>query len=372
MQIDDPTTRKLLGDFTNTVIRISLIAFLVVMCVRVLAPFISVVLWALILAIALYPLHQLLARWMGGRRGIAASLMVLAFLLLIGVPTVMLGGSFAKQAHKAYTAFESNTISIKHPKASVADWPIVGQRVYSTWSAAADNLPAFLKENRAQLQNIAKRVFSAAANTAGSLLLFLVSLIVAGIMMAYGVSGGQAIQRIFSRITDPATGPRLQRLTTATVRSVATGVIGVAFIQALLLGIGFVVAGIPMSGVLALVVMFIGILQLPAAIITLPVIAYLWWLGDASTASNIVYSVYLFMAGLADNVLKPLLLGRGVDVPMPVILLGALGGMVSGGIIGMFVGAAVLAVGYQIFMDWIDHVEKDSCAGPGEIETAEK
>ena len=368
MQIDDSTIRKLLSrDFTNVMIRIGLIAFLVVMCVRVFAPFVNLVLWALILAIALYPLHQFLARKIGGRQGIAAILLVLAFLLLIGGPTVMLGGYFAKQAHNAYTDFENNTVTIKQPKPAVADWPLVGKRVYSAWNSAADNLPAFLKNNRAQLQNIAKRVFAAAANTAGSVLLFLAALIVAGVMMAYGESGSQAIQRIFIRMTDPVTGPRLQNLSTGTIRSVATGVIGVAFIQALLLGIGFVMAGIPMSGVLALVVMFLGILQLPAAIITLPVIVYLWWAGDASTTSNIVYTIYLFVAGLADNVLKPLLLGRGVEVPMPVILLGALGGMVSGGIIGMFVGAALLAVGYQIFMDWIDNVERDDCAYPEQI-----
>ena len=130
-------------------------------------------------------------------------------------------------------------------------------------------------------------------------------------------------------------------------------------------------AGIPMSGVLALIVMFLGILQLPAAIITLPVIAYLWWAGDASTTSNIVYTIYLFVAGLADNVLKPILLGRGVAVPMPVILLGALGGMVSGGIIGMFVGAALLAVGYQVFMDWVDNIEIDACDRTEQIKSEE-
>ena len=373
MQIDDSMIRKLLSrDFTNAVIRIGLIAFLVVMCVRVFAPFLNLVLWALILAIALYPLHQFLARWMRGRQGMAATLLVLAFLLLIGVPTVMLGGYFARQAHKVYTDFENNTVTIKQPKPAVADWPLVGKQVYSTWNAAADNLPAFLKDNKVPLQNLAKRLFSAAANAAGSLLLFLGALIVAGIMMAYGESGGQAIQRIFSRMTDPVTGPRLQTLSTATVRSVATGVIGVAFIQALLLGVGFIMADIPMSGVLALIVMFLGILQLPATIVTLPVIAYLWWAGDASTTSNIVFTIYLIVAGLVDNVLKPLLLGRGVAVPMPVILLGALGGMVSGGIIGMFVGAALLAVGYQVFMDWVDHVEKDTEVEPGKIETAAK
>jgi predicted PurR-regulated permease PerM len=364
MPADDSTLRKLLSkDFMDAVIRIGLLAFLVVMCVRVFAPFANLMLWALILAITLYPLQQRLARRLKGRQGCAATLLVVAGILLIGVPTVMLGGSLARHAHHAYTTFENNSIAIKQPDPKVADWPLVGKRVYSTWSRAADNLPIFLEENKVQLKNMAKRVLSAAANTVGSLLLFVGALIIAGIMMAYGESGSITMQRIFNRLTGTERGPRLQSLSTATVRSVASGVIGVAFIQALLLGIGFIMAGIPAAGVLALVVMLIGLVQLPAVIISLPAIAYLWWSGDSSTTSNIFYSIYLLIAGMADNVLKPLLLGRGVDVPMPVILLGVLGGMVSGGIIGMFIGAVLLAVGYQIFMDWVGNSEEGAGTG---------
>jgi len=364
MPVDDSTLRKLLSqDFTDAVIRLGLLAFLVVVCVRVFAPFANLVLWALILAITLYPLHQRLARWLKGRQGSAATLLVVAGILLIGVPTVMLSASFARHVRNAYSAFENNSITIQQPDPKVADWPLVGQRVYSTWSKAADNLPMFIEENKVQLKNILKRVFAAAANTAGSLLLFVGALIIAGIMMAYGESGSITMQRIFNRLTGTERGPRLQSLSTATVRSVASGVIGVAFIQALLLGIGFILAGIPAPGVLALVVMLIGIVQLPAAIISLPAIAYLWWSGDASTTSNIFYSIYLIIAGMADNVLKPLLLGRGVDAPMPVILLGALGGMVSGGIIGMFIGAVLLAVGYRIFMEWVSNSEEGTGTG---------
>jgi predicted PurR-regulated permease PerM len=168
------------------------------------------------------------------------------------------------------------------------------------------------------------------------------------------------------------TGPRLHNLSTATIRSVATGVVGVAFIQALLLGIGFIMADIPGAGVLAVVVLLLGIMQLPASLISLPVIAFIWWSGDTSTLMNIIYSIYLLVAGLADNVLKPLLLGRGVEAPMPVILIGALGGMVTDGIIGMFAGAVVLAVGYQVFMDWVDNVEEGTSTEPGQIETADQ
>ena len=193
-----------------------------------------------------------------------------------------------------------------------------------------------------------------AASTAGGVLTFLMALIIAGIMMAWGESGSNAMRDIYVRFVGPVKGPRLQKLSVNTVRSVAIGVIGVAFIQALLLGVGFIFAGVPGAGPLAMVVMVLGILQLPATLVTIPAIIYLWMGGDASTTSNIIFTVYLLVAGLVDNVLKPLLLGRGVDVPMPIVLLGALGGMVSAGIIGLFIGAILLSVGYKIFMDWVD------------------
>lgn len=352
--------KHLSSDLTETLIRVGLIFFLAVMCVRVFAPFASLVIWGLILAVALEPLHGWLAAHMGGRQGLAATLLVLVGMLLIGVPTVMLGGSFAAHLQDLYAAVHGGTLNIPPPKPGVADWPIVGDKIYAVWNATATNLPGFLSDYQVQIKDFARRGLAAAASTAGAVLLFLAALIVAAIMMAYVQSGDRAIRRIFIRLTDPVRGPRLQKLTTATVRSVATGVIGVAFIQAILLGVGFMLAGIPAAGVLALVVMFVGILQIPALLVSLPAVAYLWVAGDGSTTSNIVFTIYLLVAGMADNVLKPLLLGRGVDVPMVVILIGALGGMVTGGIIGMFIGGVLLAVSYQLFMEWVDAAETES------------
>jgi predicted PurR-regulated permease PerM len=371
MQTDYSMFQKLLSkNFTDAMIRIGLIAFLVVMCFRIFAPFANLMLWALILAITLYPLHQRLTKSLKGRQGRASVIIVLAGILLIAVPTAMIGGSFAKYVHKAYTAYENDSITIKQPDPKVADWPLIGERVYKSWSKAANNLPVFLKENKGQLEKISKRILSAAANTAGSLLVFVGAFVIAGVIMAFGEPGTKVIQNIFNRLAGKERGPQLKSLSTATVRSVASGVIGVAFIQALLLGVGFIMAGIPAAGVLAVIVMLFGIMQLPASLISLPAIAYLWWLGDGSTVSNIVYSIYLVVAGMADNVLKPMLLGRGVDAPMPVILLGALGGMVSNGIIGMFIGAVLLAVGYQVFMEWVNYTDEDDGAGMAEVESA--
>ncbi len=370
MQVENSIIRKLRSkDLTDVLIRVGLIAFLAYLCVLVFAPFSGLMLWAVVLAVALYPLHQRLVKFLRDRRATAATILVIIGLLLVGIPTVILGESFAGSAEDAYAAFQEDRITIKKPDPSVADWPIIGKRVYQAWDAAATDLPAYLKQYQSQIKKVASAGLLAAANAAGSVLAFLASLIIAGIMMTYGEAGSAVTERIFNRVTGPARGGQLQNLSTATIRSVASGVVGVAFIQALLLGVGFALADIPAAGVLAFLVLILGIVQLPALVISLPAVAYLWWGGDASAMANVIWTVYLLLAGMADNVLKPLLLGRGVDAPMPVILIGALGGMVTGGIIGLFLGAVLLAVGYQLFMFWVDDAGEAPAEQPDSAES---
>ncbi len=344
---------KFFKDLTDVLIRIGLIAFLIVICLRVFEPFMGLVLWAMILAVALYPLQCYLVKRFAGRQGRVATLLVLVGILMIGLPSAMLGGVFSGHVEDWLTAFKEDRISIAAPDPAVAEWPLVGSQVYEVWGLAARDLPSLIEKFKPRLEAASKFMLSMMASAAGALFQLLGSLIIAGIMMAYGQSGGLAMQRIACRVAGAEKGLGIYHLSIATIRSVAVGVIGIAVLQALLLGVGFIWAGIPGAGLLALVVLLIGIAQLPATLITLPVIAYIWWAGGDSNAVNIFFTVYLLLAGMADNVLKPLLLGRGVDAPMPVILLGALGGMISGGIMGLFLGAVVLAVSYQVFMAWV-------------------
>jgi predicted PurR-regulated permease PerM len=353
MQLDIALFRTILSkDLMDVMIRVGLIVFLVLMAVKIFAPFMGLMLWALILAVTLYPLHLRIVKRLGGRQGLAATLLVIAGLFLIGGPITVLGSSFADYLIGLHTTFENNTITIPQPDAAVAGWPLIGDKLYALWGQAANDLPELLAKAKPQLETAFKLLLEFVASMAGGAFSFMGSMIVAGIMMAYGESGSVAMRRILSRLAGPNKGPGLHALSTATIRSVAMGVIGVAFIQAVLLGAGFIWADIPAAGVLAFIVLIFGIAQVPAAIVTLPVIIYIWWSGD-STGDNIMYTVYLVVAGMADNVLKPLLLGRGVDAPMPIILLGALGGMVASGIIGLFIGSVLLALAYQIFMDWV-------------------
>ena len=127
----------------------------------------------------------------------------------------------------------------------------------------------------------------------------------------------------------------------------------IAFIQMLLVGLGFVLMGVPGAGILALAVLVLGIMQVPATLITVPVIAFVL-ATQGFTLWTIIFAVYVFLAGLVDNVLKPLLLGRGVAVPMPVVLIGAIGGMITGGLLGLFIGPVALGVAYELFWRWVD------------------
>jgi predicted PurR-regulated permease PerM len=254
-----------------------------------------------------------------------------------------------------YHRVEDDSLALKAPDPKVAEWPVVGPRVFATWSAASANLPQFLKQNREVIRGYAKKALTMAAGGLAAAGVFLLAIVVAGVMMVYAEAEARITERILIRLTGPERGPQLRQLSVATIRSVATGVVGVAFIQALLLGVGFLLAGVPAAGVLALIVMFLGILQLPALLVSLPAVAWLWMSDDGgSTIAKVIFSIWFIVAGLADNVLKPLLLGRGVDAPMLVILIGAIGGMVTGGMTGLFLGAVLLAVGYQIFMGWVD------------------
>lgn len=347
-------TQRGASTLMDVLIRAGLVLALALLCYRVFAPFLTLIAWSLILAVTLYPMHQALARRIGGRQGLAATLVALAGIVLILVPTALLMSSFGDTVRGLVHSVQENTLQVPPPRESVAQWPVVGERVFALWTQAHDDMPALVQSMQPKIGELARTALGAVAGIGGALLMFLAAIIVAGIVMAFGQSGTRGVDAIFVRIAGPARGTELAALCTATIRAVAQGVIGVAFIQAILVGLCLLVAGVPWAGVLAAIVLVLGIAQVPAVIVTLPAIAWLWTASDHGTGAATAYSVLLFVAGMADNVLKPLMLGRGVDAPMPVILIGALGGLATAGILGMFVGATLLALGYQIFMGWVD------------------
>jgi len=344
---------RLGGTLLDVLIRFAFALVLAFLCYEVLAPFLSLMVWAVILAVTLYPAFRGLARRMGNRRGLAATAMVLAGLVLIVAPTTLLVGSLGDSVHDLVAHVRDDTLHVPPPSPSVAEWPVVGKKVSGLWSQASEDLPKFIQSQRPKIADLSQKALAMVASLGGMLLAFMASFIIAGIMMAFGEAGARSCAAIFRRVVGDQRGDVFAKLSTATIRAVAMGVVGIAFIQSIAIGLVLLIAGVPFAGGLAMVALVLGIVQVPALLVSLPVIAYIWSSGDYATGPAVLYTVLLLVAGMLDNVLKPLMLGRGVDAPMPVVLLGALGGLAASGILGMFIGATLLALGYQIFMAWV-------------------
>jgi predicted PurR-regulated permease PerM len=353
MQPEAQSERPAPSSLWDTLIRVGLIVGLAYLCFQVLSPFLKLMVWSIILAVTMYPVHHRISRKLGGRPKLTSVIIVVFAVLLVVIPTWLLMNSFANSVRGFIGAVQQNTFHVPVPRESVKSWPLVGTKLYDLWTRADNDLPGVVASMHPKMGDLARQGLSVVASIGGTMLLFLASFLVASIVMAYGDSASRGGRSIFHRIAGPARGESLARLSIATIRTVALGVIGVAAMQALLIGLALLLAGVPAAGVLAIIVLVLAIAQVPATVVTIPVIVYIWASGNYSHGAAITYTIVLLLAGLIDNVLKPFMLGRGVDVPMPVILFGALGGMATGGILGMFVGATVLALGYELVKNWV-------------------
>jgi len=336
----------------DVLIRGGLIAVLVIFSYRVFHPFMDLMLWSMILAVTLYPLQRMLRRKWGLKEGWTATIIVIFAIAVIMVPIYLLGVSLAASVEGGLATVRGGNLHVPPPSDSVAGWPLIGKPLHGYWEQAATDLTGLTQKFAPQIKAMSLALLTKVAGVAVGLLLFIVALILAGIFMAYGEGGHRSAVQAASRMFGPSKGEHVSELCTKTIRAVAQGVIGIAFIQMLLIGVGFVAYGVPAAALLALAVLLLGIAQIPATLITIPVIIYVI-ATDGVSGATIIFSIYIFVAGLADNVLKPLLLGRGVDVPMPVILIGALGGMITSGIIGLFIGPVILAISWELFWEWV-------------------
>ena len=334
-------------------VRAGFIVGLAWICYQAFSPFIILATWSIILAVTLYPVHQGIARRVGNKQWLASLIIVVVGLVIIIVPTALLMNSFADSVRGFIESVNNNTLQIPPPSESARGVPVIGAKLYDFWSAAYNDLPGLVQTMQPKLGELARVALTTVAGIGTTLLLFIAAFIIASIVMAYGESGANTILAIGKRVAGPKKGPGLVNLCAGTIKTVALGVLGVAAIQAILIGVILLAAGVPAAGVLAIIVLVLGIAQIPAIIVVLPAIGYIWSSGNYETTSAAIYTVILLLGGLADNVLKPIFLGRGVDVPMPVVLFGALGGVATAGILGMFVGATALALGYEIFMAWV-------------------
>jgi len=332
-------------------LQISAVVVLVVWCFSIISPFLMIVLWGVIISVAIYPSHMSITKKLGGREKWSAAILILIGIAIIVVPVWLLADSTIGALQSVSAELEDGTVVIPPPSESVADWPLIGEKVYGVWSSAANNLEETMNKFAPQIKSAGRSALSLAGSTVATALQFIVSMIIGGALLTSAAGGYQVSRNIGASLAGVERGHSLTDLAIVTVRSVVKGVLGVAFIQATLATIGLVAIGVPAAGVWAGIVLVVAIVQLPPILILGPIAVWVFSVADPVPAT--IFLVYSIIVSFADAILKPMLLGRGVEVPMLVILLGAIGGAITEGIIGLFIGSVVLAIGYQIFAAWM-------------------
>jgi len=331
-------------------IHIGLLALLTTACLLILKPFIPLVAWGIIIAIAIYPAYSKFTRLLRGRGTLAAILGTLLFLAVLIVPVALLTETTIEGVQTLSTHIKDGSLSIPPPPASVASWPLVGAPLFRTWTMASTNLTGLFQSFAPQIRAIVPGLLAATAGLGFAVLQFVLSLLLAGVLLA-NTSGCIAVSNSLANRLFGDQGPEFEKLAASTIRSVTNGILGVAVIQSVLAGLGFLVAGLPGAGLWTLMFLFAAVLQV-GPVVLVPAVIYMF--ATATTTKAVLFLVWCGFVGLIDNFLKPLLLGRGVSVPTAVVFLGAIGGFIVMGIVGLFVGAIVLSVGYKLFLAWLE------------------
>lgn len=331
-------------------IRLALLVLLIAWCFQILYPFSSVILWGIILALALAPVYNTINTRLNDSRKWTATIIIVLGLVILILPSWWLIESAIDGTKELQTQLEEGTLTIPPPEEKVKDLPMIGDQTYSMWEQASLNLDAFTTKYKDQIMEIGRSIVDNILGITTTILQFALSIIIAGILLA--TKGTESVAKMIFRRIVGERGDKIAKLATDTVGNVTKGILGVALIQSILIGIGLLLAGVPYAGLWAVLVFMLAVLQLPPPILVIPIVVYIF--SVMGTVPAVLWSIYLILASISDNVLKPILLGKGAPVPMLVIFLGVIGGFMLSGFIGLFTGAIVLSLGYRIFIFWLD------------------
>ncbi|MGR9099656.1 MAG: AI-2E family transporter [Gammaproteobacteria bacterium] len=338
-------------------VHLGIILLLAVWCFQIIRPFLIPVLWGGIIAIAVFPIFRNFMNLMDQRIGWAAFLFTALFLFAVIVPIFMLTDTLVEGIRSVSKEFQDGVLTVPPPPEKVSAWPLIGEKLYSFWSLASTSLQEAGNKFEPQLKQAAKWLLSGVAGAGMGILQFIFSIVISGVFLANHSGGKKAVSKIIGRLAG-SRGVEFMDLITAIVRSVAQGVLGIALLQSVLAGLGLLAVGVPGAGLWALIVLFLAVVQLPTLLVLGPIVVYVFSSADPVTA--VVFMIWSIVVSVSDSILKPLFLGRGLKTPMLVILLGAVGGMISSGIIGLFVGSVVLALSYELFLAWLNEEPESS------------
>lgn len=346
--------KAFINNAVEAVIRISLILLMVSWCFDITKPFLLMIIWGVIIAVASYPLYIKLCDYLPGGHVLASFVFTLTLLGILFVPTIILSTTAIESATDLARQLNAGDLVIPPPPENVKDWPLVGSQVSNLWTLASENVSAALGQIQPQLKSIGLWLLQVVKSAGASLLIFIVAVVISGFILA-NAKGGQRFAHQFAQRIMGEQGHQYAELAGKIIQSVTQGILGISIIQSLLAGLGFMVMDVPAAGLWAFFCLLLGIIQVGAMPVILAVAIYV--MSTADTLPGIVFLVWSVGIGLIDNIFKPIILSRGVDVPMAIIFVGAIGGFLTMGIIGLFLGAIVLALSHSLFLMWLAEVE---------------
>jgi predicted PurR-regulated permease PerM len=330
-------------------INIGLVVLLAITCFLILRPFVPLITWGIIIAVATHHAFLKLQRLLHGHGGAAAALCTIVFLAVLVVPAILLTDSLIQGIQSVSARMKAGGAVIPPPPGSVATWPLVGPPLSAIWALASTDLSEAIRRFAPELKSAVPGLISASAGLGLTVLQLFLAILISGALLAKAETAARVTRALSHRLFGDK-GPEYQQLIGQTIRSVTFGILGVALIQSVFAAIGFLVVGLPAAGFWIVTFLFAAVLQ-AGAIVLIPAVIYVFAI--ASTTKAVIFLIWCVIVGLMDNVLKPILLGRGAAVPIAVVFLGAIGGFMGMGIIGLFIGAIVLSVGYKLFLAWL-------------------
>ena len=345
------------NEIIHSALQLLTLSVLIIFCFVIILPFWPIIVWAIILSITLYPLHNKITNRFKGRKWLSASLIIVFLLLLIIAPMMfLLMGSIDEFKDLKDFFYVDGKLQIPPPMEEIKNWPLIGNKVYDFWNEASMNIQSFLTNHvdAEALKNTVLYIFGIVSSAGKGIMILMISIIASGALLIYGKESDEVSKLFFVKLAGTH-GEKMQKSIALTVRNVAKGVLGVSFIQSVLAGIGIILAGVPFATLWIMICLVLAIVQIGILPVSLGVIIYVWTTGSTLTA--VLITIWMLFVGIVDNIIKPYMLGKGAPAPMLVVFIGSIGGFIVRGFIGLFTGAILLTLGYNLFINWLHSKE---------------
>lgn len=359
MKQNNPTLNILnFEKIVDTLIRLGVLFLLIGWCYDILRPFVLIIVWAIVIAVALSPVYESMVKLFRGKKILATVLLALLLISILVIPSILVTTSLYDEIHNFTASYQADGHLIPAPSESTKDWPKFTKPLLDIWQTASVDVSKVIIKYSDQLKVAGEWLLLTVAGIGKGILQFIISIIIAMGLLIYSDPLTSVSKNIFIKLIGK-NGEHYALITVATIRNVVKGFLGVALIQALMVGVGFFMADVPFAGILTIICLILAIIQVGIGPIAIPVVIYMFSTTDTTTAT--LLAIWMGITMISDNILKPIFLGRGnPPAPMLVIFLGAIGGFLYNGFIGLFLGAVILTLGYKFFLTWIKLIEEEN------------